>query len=403
VRTGRLRIVVSGLAVTYPFGGVFWDYFQYVTGLARLGHDVLYVEDTGRWVYDPAAQTFVPDADRNVARLAGAIRAVAPEAVDRWFVRDATNGEYGRGWSDVAAFCRSADLFLNISGASMMRDDYFAARTVAYLDSDPMYTQATVARWTAGEVDAEVEWRMSVLRKHHVFLTFAENIGAPECRVPSDVFHWIPTRQPVVLDAWRAASLPLQSRRRVLTTIASWEPSERGPVIDGVAYRGKSREFERFIDLPARSPLPLELALSGPAPAARLRERGWRLADAYAVSGDPETYRTYLASSWGEWSVAKHAYVASRSGWFSCRTACYLALGVPVVVQDTGFAAAIPTGRGLLTFTTLEDAAGAIETLAAAPERHSLDALEIAREYFDSDRVLTDLLGHALGTPVPRR
>ena len=121
------------------------------------------------------------------------------------------------------------------------------------------------------------------------------------------------------------------------------------------------------------------------------------------MSGDPETYRTYLASSWGEWSVAKHAYVASRSGWFSCRTACYLALGVPVVVQDTGFAAAIPTGRGLLTFTTLEDAAGAIETLAAAPERHSLDALEIAREYFDSDRVLTDLLGHALGTPVPRR
>lgn len=399
---GRLRIVVSGLAVTYPFGGVFWDYFQYVTGLRRLGHDVLYVEDTGRWVYDPAVETFVPDAARNVARLGEAIRAVAPEAIDRWFVRDARNREYGRAWPDVAAFCRSADLFLNISGSSMMRDDYFAARTVAYLDSDPMYTQATVARWKAGDVDADVEWRMGVLRKHHVFFTFAENIGAPDCRVPSDVFSWIPTRQPIVLESWRAAGLPLESRRGVLTTIASWEPSERGPVIDGVAYRGKSREFERFIDLPGRSPLPLELALSGPAPSARLRERGWRLTEASAVSGDPRTYRSYLASSWGEWSVAKHAYVASRSGWFSCRTACYLALGVPVVVQDTGFGVVVPTGRGVLTFTTLEEAVAAIHQLAAAPQRHSLDALDIAREYFDSDRVLTDLLRHALGAPVPR-
>ncbi len=402
MRTRRLRIVISGLAVTYPFGGVFWDYLQYLLGFARLGHDVLYIEDTGRWVYDPRVQTFVQDAERNVASLAKAVHAVAPAAAERWFVRDSRDRTYGRSWPDVAAFCRSADLFLNISGSSMMRDEYFAARSVAYLDSDPMYTQATVARWKAGDVDPDVEWRMSVLGKHRIFFTFAENIGAPECRVPSDVFQWIPTRQPIVLDCWRAASLPLESRRRVLTTIASWEPSERGPVIDGVAYRGKSREFERFIDLPSRSQLPLELALSGPAPFARLRDRGWRLTDGYAVSGDPQTYRSYLASSWGEWSVAKHAYVASRSGWFSCRTACYLALGVPVVVQDTGFGVAIPTGQGVLTFATLDEATDAIEELIAAPRNHSTAALDVAREYFDSDRVLTRLLEQALGAQAPR-
>jgi hypothetical protein len=400
--SGALRIVVSGLTVTYPFGGVFWDYFQYVLGLRRLGHEVLYVEDTGRWVYDPVTATFREDAEHNVAVLTEAVRTVAPSLGDRWFVRDSTGRTYGRSWHEVVAFCRSADLFLNISGSSMMREEYFAARAAVYVDSDPMYTQATVAKWTSGDRDPQVAWRMGVLRRHHRFFTFAENIGAPDCRVPSDAIQWLPTRQPIVLDCWMSARVPLASRRRMLTTIASWEPSERGPLIDGVAYHGKSREFERFIELPARSREPLELALSGPAPVERLRQYQWRIADGYVVSRDPLTYRRYLASSLGEWSVAKHAYVASRSGWFSCRTACYLALGVPVVVQDTGFNQAIPTGRGLLTFQTLGEAVVAIEQLASTPGLHSAAALEVAREYFDSDRVLSRLLEQALGARAPR-
>lgn len=381
---GRLRIVVSGYAVAYPFGGVFWDYMQYVLGFARLGHDVLYVEDTGRWVYDPVAATFVEDALRNVATFASGVRAVAPEVAERWFVRDAAGRTYGRPWTEVAAFCRSADLFLNLSMTSMIRDEYLAARALACVDSDPMYTQAMPGPWRPEQMEA--------LGRRCVFFTFAENIGAPECRVPSGPFQWIPTRQPVVLDCWRPASLPLASRRRVLTTIASWEPSERGPVVAGVTYGGKSREFERFIDLPSRSRLPIELGLSGPAPLGRLRQHHWRIVDGYAVSRDPATYRQYLASSWGEWSVAKHAYVASRSGWFSCRTACYLALGVPAIVQDTGFDATIPAGRGVLRFATLEQAVEAIEDLVAAPEVHSAAAVDVAREYFDSDRVLSQLI-----------
>jgi len=402
MKTGGLRVVVSGLAGTYPFGGVFWDYFQYVLGFARLGHDVLYVEDTGRWVYDAVSGTFVDDAARNVAVLAEAVRATAPAAAERWFVRDATGRTYGRSWPDVADFCRSADLFLNISGSSMMRDEYFTARAVVYVDTDPMYTQGTVARWAAGDSDPDVTWRMKVLRHHRLFLTFAENIGAAESRVPRDVFAWAPTRQPIVLDCWSSMRLPVSARRRVLTTVASWEPSERGPVIDGVEYGGKSREFERFLGLPDRSRLPLEVALSGPAPVERLRQHRWHITDGYAVSRDPSTYRRYLASSSGEWSVAKHAYVASRSGWFSCRTACYLALGVPAIVQDTGFAVAIPTGRGVLSFATLDEAAEAIERMAADLGQHSSAAVDIAREYFDSDRVLTHMLEHTLGTAMPR-
>jgi hypothetical protein len=388
----RLRIVVTGLAATYPFGGVFWDYLQYPLGLHRLGHDVLYLEDTGKWCYEPAAYTFVESGAANAVYLAREIAALDPGLADRWFFRDGTGATFGRTWADAAEFCRSADLFLHVSASCWMREEYFAAQQVAFIDSDPMYTQASVPDYLAGTIDDGARERVDMLRRHDVFFTFAENLGGPECRIPTGLFPWIRTRQPVVLDCFRSAAVPCSVRRRVLTTVASWEPAEGGPVVDGVAYRGKSAEFERFLDLPARSSLPLEVALSGPAPRDRLRKSGWNLIDGYAVSGDPWTYRDYLAHSLGEWSVAKNAYVASRSGWFSCRTACYLALGVPAIVQDTGFGGYLPTGEGVLAFSDLEQAAEGIRELAADPERHSAAALEIAQEYFDAGKVLSRLI-----------
>jgi hypothetical protein len=259
-----------------------------------------------------------------------------------------------------------------------------------------MYTQASVPDYVAGTIDDAARARVDMLRSHDVFFTFGENIKAPDCRIPTALFDWIPTRQPIVLDCFEKAAVPVGLRRRVLTTVASWEPSEKGPLVDGVAYGGKGVEFERFIDLPRRSALPLELAMAGRAPTDRLRGLGWKMTDGYGVSRDPWVYRDYLASSLGEWSPAKNAYVASRSGWFSCRTACYLALGVPAVVQDTGFGRAIPTGEGVLAFGTLEEAADAIGRLADEPERHAKAARAIAGEFFDSDKVLSRLIDTAL-------
>lgn len=392
----RLRIVVTGLAATYPLGGVFWDYLQYVAGMARLGHEVIYLEDTGRWCYDPAGNTFIERGDANAAYLGEHIRRLMPEADTRWFFRDATGQTFGMAWPEVVEFTRSADLFLHISASCWMREEYFAANRVAFIDSDPMYSQAGVPDYVAGALDDKTRARVDMLRRHDVFFTFAENIGAPDCLIPTELFEWRPTRQPIVQDLFAPFVRPVQARRKVITTIASWESTEGGTAVAGVRYAGKSVEFEKFFDLPAGSPLPLELAISGRAPRARLEQRGWKVLDGYRMSSDPWVYRDYLATSFAEWSVAKNAYVASRSGWFSCRSACYLALGVPVIVQDTGFSRYMKADEGLMAFNTLEEAIEAIRRVAAEPKRHARAARAIAAELFDSDRVLGRLIEEAL-------
>jgi hypothetical protein len=394
----RLRIVVTGLAATFPLGGVFWDYLQYVLGFMQLGHDVLYIEDTGKWCYDPEIQSFVESGARNAAYLARELHRLSPRLEDRWFFRDATSATWGQSWQKVVEFCRSADLFVHISGCCNMREEYFAAARVAFIDSDPLYTQTGITDYVAGRILDEAQlYRMRMLLKHHVFFTFAENISDPNCKIPRELFDWIPTRQPIVTDQFDKPEyqVPLFARRRMLTTVMSWEPHEKGPAIDGVTYSGKSREFRQFIDLPRTAPLPLELAISGRPPREMLRAAGWKLIDGYQVSCDPWLYRDYLANSFGEWSVAKNAYVQSRSGWFSCRTACYLALGVPAIVQDTGFACALPTGEGILNFSTVDEARTAIESVVADPQRHTRAARDIIYEYFDSAKVLNRLIAQA--------
>jgi hypothetical protein len=352
----------------------------------------LYIEDTGKWCYEPTAGTFIEDGSRNAAFFAREIKALEPDLADRWFYRDAAGETYGRSWESVARFCADADLFIHISASCWMREEYFAAGKVAFIDSDPMYTQASVPAYLNGTIDDQARSRVDMLKQHDVFFSFGENIGAANCKVPTGLFNWLPTRQPIVLECFDKARVPVSSRRKRMTTVASWEPKEQGPVVNGVSYGGKSIEFERFIDLPARTVLPLELAMSGRAPTDRLRRSGWKMRDGLAVSKDPWVYRDYLAHSTGEWSVAKNAYVASRSGWFSCRTACYLALGVPAVVQDTGFEKSIPSGEGIFAFNNAEQAAEAIAKVAADPSTHSAAARDIAFQYFDSRQVLNDML-----------
>ncbi len=385
-----MRIVTSGLIATYPLGGVAWDYAQYAAGFQRLGHEVLYLEDTGHWLYDPAAQTYSDDATRATEYLARVMRQFG--LGDHWSLRDPKDRYWGRSERQVAEWCASADLVLNISGSLWLREAYQKAHCKVYLDSDPGYTQAKIRRVLESRPGPNETYAIEGMKLHDRFFTFAENIGQPDCVLPMDMFAWKTTRQPVLLDEWAIENPKSKIQNPPWTTVMSWKIEERPPEIAGKQLGGKDVEFAKFMNLPQRVSVPLEVAVSGVAPREALTAAGWRVEDGHAVSRDAEMYRDYILRSRGEWSVAKQAYVATRSGWFSCRTACYLAAGKPAVVQDTGWSRFYPTGRGLLAFETPEEAVDAIRRVEGDYVGHCRAAREVATQCFDAGKVLKTLL-----------
>jgi hypothetical protein len=387
-----MKIVVTGLIATYPLGGVGWDYLAYVRGFRCLGHEVFYLEDTGQWLYDPRAGTFTDDASRNAAYLADTLSRAGEEMRTRWSLRAPDGTYHGAPLSQVERFCNGADLFLNISGACWLRDEYRGARRIAYLDSDPCYSQAKLLAVERGTATEDQAYSVGLIRAHHCFFTFAENINDPSCAIPHCGLRWLPTRQPIVLDDWPFTFTPTA---HAYTTVMSWKTDVTLPNLDGVTYGGKDVEFVKFIDLPPHTGVHLEVALSGAAPREELQRHGWHVVEAYEQSRTLDAYQGYLRSSRAEWSIAKNAYVASRSGWFSTRSAAYLALGKPVVVQDTGFRALYPTGAGLCAFSSSEEAAAAIDDIEGRYRHHCDAARAIAEQKFAAQNVLQGLLNDA--------
>ena len=386
-----MRVIVTGLVATYPVGGVAWDYLQYLQGFHALGCDVYYLEDTGQWLYDPVAGTFTDDATGNARYLAACIEAVAPALAGRWAVRGPDGTLLGLEEAALARLCAGTDLFLNLSGSCWLREPYRAARVKAYVDTDPGYSQAKIAAVAAGVGDGSAEFSVNLIRQHDVFFTLGEHVGAPDCLIPTCGITWHPTRQPIALASWPVRRAP----EGPFTTVMSWKIEPTAPTLGGRVYGGKDVEFERFMDLPARTPETLEVALSGAAPHARIVAAGWRLRDAQPVSATMAAYRDYLLGSRGECSIAKNVYVASRSGWFSTRSAAYLACGKPVVVQDTGFPPHVPTGPGLHAFATADEAVAALAAVRADYGRACRHARDVAEVHFAAEGVCARLLTDA--------
>jgi hypothetical protein len=388
-----MRVVVTGMVATYPVGGVAWDYLQYVEGFRRLGCDVFYLEDTGQWFYDPPAGTFFVDGTMNAQHLARTMAELVPECADAWSLRGPDDVVHGRDAAHVRRICDGADLFVNVSGASRLRDEYRRARRLAFIDTDPLYTQARAAAVDAGTVDPQMIDAVETMRRHEVWFTLGEHIGAPDCAVPTVGLPWRPTRQPIVLERWPTTPAP-DGR---FTTVMSWKIEPSPPIIAGHIYGGKDVEFERFMALPSHTPERLEVAIAGVAPRARIEAAGWHVVDAQSVSRTTADYRDYVLRSRGELSIAKNAYVAPRSGWFSTRSAAYLAAGRPVILQDTGFSAHLPVGPGLHAFTTLAEATEALAAIRADYGAACRHAREVAAECFRAETVCERLIAEALG------
>jgi hypothetical protein len=309
---------------------------------------------------------------------------LSPTLARRWHFRAMDDSSHGLTRHDIVRLAHDVDLFLNVSGSCLLRDEYMPCRNKVLIDTDPGWNHfVNYPKW-----DASPGWLGTRgYRAHDHFFTYAERIGSKDCVLPTFGIDWKPTRPLVLCDAWRP-----RGPGTTWTTVMTWNNFRKPVEHDGVVYGTKEREFGRIQALPSRTSVPFEVAVGGDAPIERWRSLGWRVVDSHDVSRTADDYRTYVEQSRGEFSVAKNLYVATRSGWFSCRSVCYLAAGRPVVLQDTGFSEVIPTGEGVLAFSELKDAVECVETVEADYDRHQRAAREVARTHFGCNVVLGQLL-----------
>ena len=385
-KTGKGKIIVFGILFWYPLAGVTYQFLHYLIGLRRLGYDPYYVEDSGRWIYDPRLNDLSPDATYNVSVIAPILERYG--FAGRWLFRgNYPDGQcYGLGEEALNTLYRDADAFLNVTGAQEIRPEHLRCPKKIYVETDPVASQIRVAQGDHATI--------SLLEAHDLHFSFGENFGAPDCKVPLARFEWHPTRQPVITDLWNQ---PGGSAGGAYTTIGNWHSKGKDITYENQTYYwSKDREFLKLIDLPLKSSVPFELATNVSGEQKELLEKNhWRVTDGTEISNSIDAYRSYIQQSRGEFTVAKDQNIRLRSGWFSDRGACYLAAGRPVINQETGFSALLPTGRGLFSFDTMDDILAAVECIEADYEGNCRAAREIAEEYFRAEKVLASLLERA--------
>ncbi len=381
----RLRIVVLGMMGRCPFGGQTWLYLNWLRGLDRLGHEVWYVEDDSVWPYDPEQNTVTEDCSYAVRHIACSIKRIG--LGDRWAFRLADRDEacWGLSCAQLDELYASCDLLLNVVGATDLREPHLRARYRVYVETDPVTAELRLANRDAHTRQA--------FANHHAIATYGENYGAPDCGVPLNGLSYLKTRQPIDLDLW---PMVFDANAPYFTTIGNYRQSGSDVPYNGQVYRwSKHHEWEKVLDLPTRTAQPFRVAMlpEDAADRERLERQGWLLESPFRMSLDVfGAYPGYFRQSRAEFTVAKDQNVRLRSGWFSERDVCYLATGKPVVTQDTGFGAVLPTGEGLFAFRSIYDAVAAIESINGDYERHCKTARAIAEEYFEARGVAGRLL-----------
>jgi hypothetical protein len=380
-----LRLVVLGTLASDPYAGMAWMHMQIAVGLRRLGHDVYYIETTSTWPYDPIRQARVCDSGYAVAYLARVAESFG--LGDHWAYRRSylDHAWFGLGQARAEDMLAHADAVFNVTGATYLAKEGLKIGRPVYFGTDPVRHEIEFAK---GDGDTR-----AFIEEHSDFVTYGENINTPGCPIPPLPRLRSKTRQPVLLDLWQSGP----PTRDEFTTVCNWRQTGHDIAYQGeVYYWSKHHEFLKFVALPQRIVQPIELAMPlgtlPPADRCLLESNGWRLANAHAFTTDPWTYRDYVWASRGEYTVAKDQNVRLRSGWFSERSACYLAAGRPVITQDTGFGTVLPTGEGLFAFNTMEDIVVAFEAIRADYDRHSRAARHIAEEYFRAETVLAKVI-----------
>jgi hypothetical protein len=375
-----VRVVVAGWVAGFPTAGFLWHALSYALGFRELGHEVWFLDDSGDepWGWDPDAGDMDWECRAGARFLGRELEAVG--LGDRWAFRHAPTDRFdGMGREETLEVLAAADVFVNVSMTCPMRPEYRRIPQRLGIDTDPVFTQVRMAHGDAALASAAED--------HTRLFTF----GRPP--LPGQAGEWVPTRQAVATAQWPVAPPPGDDAP--FTTLTSWKAYP--PVAwEGREYGAKDVTLRSFLDLPSRTRAPLRVALGAGENhgegARLLREHGWALADPIAASRSTADYRRFIAASAGEIGFAKHGYVAARSGWFSERSCCYLATGRPVVAQDTGWSRWLPSGEGVIGFSTPDEAAAALDAVRAEPERHAAAARALVEEHFEAAQVCRELL-----------
>ncbi|GAC1610891.1 MAG: hypothetical protein NVS3B26_20260 [Mycobacteriales bacterium] len=374
------RIVVSGWVAQFPTAPFLWHAISYVLGFRELGHEVWFLEDPGDapWGWDNIANVADPGLHAGRSFLQRELASLGLE--ERWILRHVPENRW-EGLSEDAArsVLSQAEVLVNVSMTTPMRAEYSQIPHRLAIDTDPVFTQIRIA---CGEprLAAVPDW-------HTRLFTFGRS------PLPGQAHEWVATRQPVATELWPVRPMP--GIEAGLSSVLAWQSYP--PVeFEGASYGAKDRTFADFRGLARAVTVPLRLALGGAGSTEAVRRQlaadGWRVEDGRSATASTAAYRNFLASSLGEFGLAKQGYVASRSGWFSERTCCYLASGRPAVVQDTGWSDYLPAGDGLLAFTTLDQAREAIESVIAEPARHAASARRLVERNFRAADVCSALL-----------
>ncbi len=386
----RKKIIVMGFTAGCPIAGVIWQHVHYIVGLQRLGHEVYYIEDSARIPYNPVTWEINEDYSYAAEVLSRLAKQFGFEG--RWgycarFLPDHPTA--GLSKKEIVQLYQDADAILNVCGAQEFNEDLLKSDRIIYVESDPGVEQIRIDK---GDKGAE-----SYLSKHHTLFTFGENIGNKSFPVPLHGKKWHPTRQPIVTDFWKTDGPP--GPAALFTSVANWNTSGK----KDIDWRGdtylwsKSLEFLKFSDAPRCAGERFELATDIQDRATRelFMRNSWRLTSPYEISIDWDAYRRYIQGSKGEFTVAKDQYVRLKTGWFSDRSASYLAAGRPVITQETGFTRFYGGKEGLFAFRSMDEIVDAVREINGNYERHSRAAFEIAKEYFEAEKVLASLLERA--------
>jgi hypothetical protein len=378
--------IVSGALANKPFnGGEAWVRLSWALGLRRLGFDVCFVEQlSSDDCVDGRGEPAGFAASANRAFFDAVVRDFGLEG-QAGLLCDGGRESSGLGLAEIRERAAGADLLVNVSGHLTIGEIIAGPRTRLYLDLDPGFTQA----WHA---DPGLGFEIA---GHDHYATVGLNVGRPGCLIPDCGIRWIPTLPPVLLEEWPVAPLPAGPPR--FATVASWRSPYGQLELDGRTMGLKHHQFRRLIELPeraggARFELALEIHPGDDADRQALEEHGWAIAAPRSVAATPQAFRDYVSASAAEFSVAQGVYAESGSGWFSDRTAAYLASGRPVLVQDTAIGAELTPGEGMLTFSTLEEAVTGAERITANLPANAAAARRFAEQHLDSDLVIGGLL-----------